>query len=150
MRLRAKDRPESIVIYIYTIKRTRSYNVNHNADLPIEVNQRIHNARCSFRTFTLELYNRPSALFELKIRILRAEILETILYDCVTWSPHACHYNTLRRAHHSFLTCCNGLRNKHRATPRIHIWARLSRRNVRASRRLCARGGSFRRDLWRA
>ena len=28
------------------------------------------------------------------------------MYSCVTWSPGAWHYDTLRRAHHSFLTCC--------------------------------------------
>ena len=64
-------------------------NVNHNADLFIEVNRRMHNAWCSFRKYTLELYNRPSAPVKLKIRMLRAEVLETRLYGCVTWSPRA-------------------------------------------------------------
>ena len=32
--------------------------VNHNADLSIEVDRRIRNASCSFRKYTLELYNR--------------------------------------------------------------------------------------------
>ena len=59
-----------------------------NADLSIEVIRRIHsNAWCSFRKYTLELYNRPSALLEFKTRMLRAEVLEAILYGCVTWSP---------------------------------------------------------------
>ena len=35
-----------------------------------------------------------------------------MLYGCVTWSPRACHYDTLRRAHHSFLTRCIGWRNR--------------------------------------
>ena len=36
--------------------------------------------------------------------MLRAEILEiTMLYGCATWSPRACLYDTLRRAHNSFL-----------------------------------------------
>ena len=74
-------------------------NANHNADLFIEVNQRIRNPWCSFRKYTLELYDRPSAPLELKIRMLRAEVLETILYGCVTWSPRTCHYDTLRRSH---------------------------------------------------
>ena len=51
----------------------------------------------------------------LKIRMLRAEVLETILYGCVTWSPRACHYDTLRRAHHRFLTRCIGWRKHNRA-----------------------------------
>ena len=35
-------------------------------------------------------------------------------------------------------------------TTRFLIWTRLSRREVRASRRLYAEGGSCLRDLWRA
>ena len=75
-------------------------NVNHNVDLSIEVDRRIRNVWCSFRKYTLELYDRASAPLELKIRMLRAEVLATILYSCVTWSPRACRYDTLRRAHH--------------------------------------------------
>ena len=89
-------------------------NVNHNADLSIEVDRRTRNVWCSFRKYTLELYGRPSAPLELKIRMLRVEILETMLYDCVTWSPRACHYDTLRRAHHRFLTGCIGWRKHNR------------------------------------
>ena len=47
--------------------------------------------------------------------MLRAEVLETTLYGCVTWSPRACHYDTLRRAHHSFLTRYIGWRKSNRA-----------------------------------
>ena len=44
-----------------------------------------------------------------------AASLETMLYDCVTWSPRACYYDALCRAHHSFLTRCIGWRNNNRA-----------------------------------
>ena len=47
--------------------------------------------------------------------MLRAEVLETMLYGCVTWSQRACHYDTLRRAHHRFLTRCIGWRKHNRA-----------------------------------
>ena len=90
-------------------------NVNPNADLSIEVGRRIRNAWCSFRKYTLALYDRTSAPLELKIWKLRAEVLETILYGCATWSPRACHHDTLRRAHHRFLTCCIGWRNNNYA-----------------------------------
>ena len=90
-------------------------NVNQNADLSIEVDRRVRNAWCSFREYTLELYDRPSAPLELKIRMLRAEVLETMPYGCVTWSPRACHYATLRRAHHRLLTRCIGWRKHNRA-----------------------------------
>ena len=41
-------------------------NVNHNDDLSIEVGRCIRNAWCSFRKYTLELYNRSSTPLELK------------------------------------------------------------------------------------
>ena len=65
-------------------------------------------------TYSLELYDRPSAPLELKIRMLKAEVIEAMLYGCVTWSPRACHYDMLRRAHHSFLTRCIGWRKRTR------------------------------------
>ena len=46
-------------------------NVNQNAGLSIEVDRRVRNAWCSFRKYTLELYDRPSAPVELKIRMLK-------------------------------------------------------------------------------
>ena len=38
-----------------------------------------------------------------------------MLCDCVTWSPRACHYETLCRAHHRFLTRWIGWRKHNRA-----------------------------------
>ena len=108
MCLRAKRMPESIATFsveaagqVYNLTNELVYlggNVNHNADLSIQVERRLRNAWCSFRKYTLELYDRLSAPLELKIRMLRAEVLETMLYGCVTWSPCACHYDMLRRA----------------------------------------------------
>ena len=125
MCLRAKRMPESTATFsvgaagqVYNQTNEFVYlggDVNHNADLSIDVDRRIRNAWYSFRKYTLELYDRPSAPLELKIRMLRAEVLETMLYGCVTWSPRACHYDTLRRAHHRFLTRCIGWRKHNRA-----------------------------------
>ena len=81
---------------------------NHNDDLLMEVDRRIRNALCSFQKDTLELYDRPSAHLELKIRMLRAGVLKTMLGGCVAWSPRSCHHDTLSRVHNSFLTCCIG------------------------------------------
>ena len=90
MCLRAKVMPESTAIFsveaagqVYNQTNEFVYlggNVNHNANLSIEVDRRIRNAWCSFRKYALEMYDRPSAPLELKIRILRAEVLETMLY----------------------------------------------------------------------
>ena len=89
-------------------------NVNHHADLSIEIDRHIRNVWCSFRKYSLELYDRPSVPLELKIRVLKAEVLETMLYGCVTSSPRARHYDTLRGAHHSFLNRCIGWRTRTR------------------------------------
>ena len=58
---------------------------------------------------------QASAPLELKIRMLRAEVLETMLDGCVTRNPRACHYDTARRAHHRSLTRCIGWRKHNRA-----------------------------------
>ena len=116
MCLRAKGMPESTATFSVeaagqVCNQTNEFvylggNVSQNAYLSIEVDRRVRNAWCSFRKYALELYDRPSAPLELKIRMLSAEVLETMLYGCVTWSSRACHYDTLRRAHHRFLTRC--------------------------------------------
>ena len=123
--LRAKGMPESTVIFsvkaagqVYNQTNEFVYlggNVNHNADPSIEVDRRIRNAWCSLWKYTLELHDRASAPLDLKIRMLRAEVLETMSYGCVTWSQHACHYDTLRRAHHRVLTRSIGWRKHNRA-----------------------------------
>ena len=130
MCLRAKGMPESTAIFsvdaacqVYNQTNELVYlggNVNHDADLPIEVDRCIRNAWCSFRKYTLEVYDRPSAPLELKIWTLRAEVLETMLYGFVTWSPRACHYDTLCRARHRFLTRCIGWRTHNRADHPIY------------------------------
>ena len=104
--LRAKGMPKSTATFsvdaagqVYNQTNEFIYfggNVNHNAYLSIEVDRRIHNARSIFRKYTLELYGWPSPPLELKMRMLRTEVLETMLYACVTWSPCACYYDTLR------------------------------------------------------
>ena len=118
MCLRSKGMPEPAATFSVeaagqVYKQTNKFvylggNVNHNTNLSIEVDRRVRNAWGSFRKYTLELDDRPSAPLELKIRMLRAKVLETMLHGCVTWSPCACHYDTLRRAHHRFLTRCIG------------------------------------------
>ena len=124
MCLRVKGMPESTATFsveaanqVYSQTKGSVYlggNVNQNSDLSVEVDRLVRNAWCSFRKYTLELYDRPSAPLELKLRMLRAEALETTLYGCVTWSPRVCHYETLRRAHHRFLTRCIGWRKHNR------------------------------------
>ena len=92
--LRAKGMPESTATFSveaadWGYNQTNEFvylgeNVKHNADLSVEIDRRICIAWCSFRKYTLELYHRLSAPHELRIRMLGAEVLEPILYVCVT------------------------------------------------------------------
>ena len=124
-------------------------NVNHNADLYIEVDRHTRNAWCSFRKYTLGLYERPSGPLELKNQMLRAEILEILLQGCVTWSPRACHYDTLHGAHHRFLTRCIGWQKNSRAHhPISYLDTLINTGEVRSSRRLCAEVRSCKWKLW--
>ena len=70
--------------------------VQHNRSRRLSAQVQEQIIWCSFRKYTLELYDRPSAPLELKMRMLRAEVLEATLYGYVTWTPRACHYDTLR------------------------------------------------------
>ena len=46
--------------------------------------------------------------------MLTAEVLETLLYGCVTWTPSKADYGRLRKAHHQMLLRCLGSRKRKR------------------------------------
>ena len=53
-----------------------------------------------------------------------------MLYGCVPWSPRASHYDTLRRAHHRFLTRCIGWRKNNRTDhPISYLYALIKTRS---------------------
>ena len=79
------------------------HNVNHDTNMSVDVDRLVHNAWRTFRKNTLKLYDRPSAPLKMKILILKSEVVETILYDWVTWSPRSCHYDAMCLAHYNQL-----------------------------------------------
>ena len=57
-----------------------------------------------FKRFKRELYDRPKAsLLPLKARMVRSEVVETLLYGCATWTPLKGHYAKFRTTHHRML-----------------------------------------------
>ena len=54
----------------------------------------------------MEIYDRPGVRLRLKVRLLKAEVIETLLHGCTTWSPNKPDYDGLRRANHSMLLRC--------------------------------------------
>lgn len=55
-----------------------------------------------------------AASLEIKVWMLKTEVLETVMYAWVTWSPNADHYsnNRLRTRCHRFLLPCFCFRQK--------------------------------------
>ena len=62
----------------------------------------------------MEIYDLPSAHSRQKVWMLKAEVLETLLYRCVTWSRSKAYYGRLRKAHHQMLLRCLDWRGRKR------------------------------------
>ena len=67
-----------------------------------EINHRSRAALACIRRFSRELFDRPRAPWRLKVRLLRPEAMEALLYGCMTWAPRRDHYRLLRRTHHHY------------------------------------------------
>ena len=76
-----------------------------------------------------------------------------MLYGCVTWIPRACHYDTLRRFHHSFLTRCiswrENNRTEHPKTGSESILKRDFTQEADLIRRICREYGGHETAKWR-
>ena len=62
----------------------------------------------------IEIYDRLGVRLRLKVRLLKAEVVETLLYGCIRWSPRKPDYDRLRRVHHSMLLRRLGWRTRKR------------------------------------
>ena len=71
-------------------------------------------AKLRLRRYGLSLYDQSMAPLQLKIRMLKAEFMETMLNGCVTWSPTVAHLAILRTAHHRLLLRCIRWKRKRR------------------------------------
>ena len=88
--------------------------ITADRNLSIEITRRLQRAWACFQRYKMEIYDRPSARLRLKVRLLKAEVIETLLYGCMTWSPKKPGYDRLRQAHHSMLLRCPGWRKRKR------------------------------------
>ena len=80
----------------------------------IEIMRRLQRAWACFQQYKMEIYDRPGVRLRLKVWLLKAEVIETLLYGCMTWSPKKPEYDRLRRVHHSTLLRCLGWRKRKR------------------------------------
>ena len=54
--------------------------IHENADLSLEIDPRIRLMRARLKRFGPELYDKTTAPLSLKVRMLKAEVVETLLY----------------------------------------------------------------------
>ena len=88
--------------------------ITADRDLSIEITRRLQRAWACFQWYKMEIYYRPGVRLRLKVRLLKAEVIETLLYDCMTWSPNKPDYDRLRRVHRSMLLRRLGWRERKR------------------------------------
>lgn len=80
-----------------------SGSISASRDSSFEVRRRLQRALACLRGYTVEVYDRPGLYLWLKVRLLKAEVLEAMLFGCVTWSPNLFAYARLRNIHRSML-----------------------------------------------
>ena len=68
-----------------------------------EIKRWVRVAWACYSRFKREVYDTEAAPFALKLRMLKAEVMETLLYGCVTWTLGSEHFVELRTAHKRFL-----------------------------------------------
>ena len=88
--------------------------ITADRDLNIEITRRLQRAWACFQRYKMEIYDRPCVHLRSKVRLLKAEVVETLLYGCMTWGPKKPDYDRLRRVHHSMLLRCLGWRKRKR------------------------------------
>ena len=88
--------------------------ISESADLDIEIKRRIGAAWASVRKYSSQLYDRRNTRLSLKIRLVKAEVIEAMLYGCATWTMRSQDFSSLRTAHHKLLLRIIGFRCKDR------------------------------------
>ena len=101
----------------------------------LEMKRRIQLAWACYNRFKRQLYDMEDVPLTLKVRILKAEVVETLPYGCVTWTLCQEHFAELRTAHHNLFLQIIGFQSRQRTDTSCRT-PRLSRRhNARALRR---------------
>ena len=63
--------------------------IHGSADLSFEIERRIRLMWACFKRFGPEMYDRTTVPLSVKVGMQKAEIMETLLYGCVTWTFEA-------------------------------------------------------------
>ena len=77
--------------------------ITESSRLSAEIDRRIRAGWMSFNRNWAELYDRATALLDLKTRMVKSEVVEALLYGCAAWTPLKGDYQKLRAVHHRML-----------------------------------------------
>ena len=88
--------------------------ITADREFSIKITRRLQRAWACFQRYKMGIYDRPGMRLRLEVRLLKAEVIETLLYGCMTWSPNKSDYDRLRRVHRSMLLRCLGWRKRKR------------------------------------
>ena len=69
---------------------------------------------CSIHDRSEFFFRTTNAKLSLKVRMLKAEVVEALLYGCATWTLRPEDYESLRTVQHKLLLCVVGFRRKDR------------------------------------
>ena len=79
-------------------------------DISTEIARRSSACWMCIRRYQQDLFDRPNVSHDLKIRMVNAETVETLLYCCVTWTTRHEHFRKLFTVHHRVLLRIFGAR----------------------------------------
>ena len=82
-----------------------------------------------FHRYNRQLYDRATAivLLELKVKLLRSEVIGALLYGCDTWTLLQEGYDFLRTQHRRLLLRCIGFRKKNRTNHTLSCLSALEK-----------------------
>ena len=83
-------------------------DITADRDLSIKIPWHLQRAWACLQRHMMEINYRLGVRLRLKVRLLEAEVVETLLYGCIAWSPNKSDYDRLRRVHYSMLLRCLG------------------------------------------
>ena len=94
-------------------------------DVGPEIKRRTGYAWNCFLKYSRAVYDNPYIAVADKVRFLKAEVLEVMLYGCVTWTLSPGDFDKLREAHRGMLLRCLNAYTSTRATPDYHMLSYL-------------------------
>ena len=88
--------------------------IDASADIMPEIKRRVRLAWVCYSRFKRELYDMEAAPIAPKLLMLKADVMETLLYWCVTWTLGKEHIAELRTARHRCLLRIIGFQRRQR------------------------------------